>query len=357
MLNDVWETLRRSPLPCVLYGMGDGGDKLIAQCEKRGIAVSGVFASDGFVRGQSFHGFRVTDYAGAKERFGRMNVLLAFATDLDPVMANIDRIDAEMPLYAPDLPVAGETVFDAAFYEEHRTEHEAARALFSDPASLDLFDRIVNYRLTGKLSYLRPDRSPEGAWEGLPDPTSFRTAIDLGAYTGDTAKILASRAPALEKLICVEPDPKTCGKLAVNTASLPVVPVNAAAWSGAGEMTFSRGGSRSSRLGVGKGKTVTVRTLRPDSLLAEGERCDFIKYDVEGAEYEAILGSERFIREGTALYAALYHRPEDLFRLPLLIAGMNPEYVFRLVRAKYYPAWELNLVAVKRIVSKTESLS
>ena len=347
MLTDVWETLRRSPLPCVLYGMGDGGDKLIAQCEKRGIAVSGVFASDEFVRGQSFHGFTVTTYAGAKERFGKMNVLLAFATDLDPVMENIDRIDAEMPLYAPDLPVAGETVFDAAFYEAHLEEHRAARALFSDPASLALFDRIVNYRLTGKLSYLRPDRSPEGMWEGLPDPASFRTAIDLGAYTGDTAKLLCARASGLKKLICVEPDPKSYEKLVRNTSSLPVVPVNAAAWNEEGETVFSRGGSRSSRLGTGKGKTVTVRTVRPDSLLPEGERCDFVKYDVEGAEYEALLGSKRLLREGASLYTALYHRPEDLFRLPLLIAGINPDYSFRLVRAKYYPAWELNLAAAE----------
>lgn len=344
-MTDVWETLRRSPLPCVLYGMGDGGDKLISQCEKRGIAVSGVFASDEFVRGQSFHGFPVTTYAGAKEKFGKMNVLLAFASDLEPVMANIDRIDAEMPLFAPDLPVAGETVFDASFYEAHLAEHRAARALFADPASIDLFDRIVNYRLSGKLSYLRPDRIPEEQWPGLPEKTDFRTAIDLGAYTGDTAKILASRSPDLQKLICVEPDPKTFEKLVNNVADLPAVPVNAAAWNEEGETSFKKGGSRSSRIGGGKEKTVTVRTLRPDSLLPAGEKCDFIKYDVEGAEYEAIIGSERFIREGASVFAALYHRPEDLFRLPLLLKKMNPAYSFRLVRAKYYPAWELNLFA------------
>ena len=346
-MTDVWETLRRSPLPCVLYGMGDGGDKMISQCEKRGIAVSGVFASDEFVRGQSFHGFTVTTYAGAKEKFGKMNVLLAFASDLIPVMENIDRIDREMPLFAPDLPVAGETVFDASFYEAHLAEHEAARALFADPASLDLFDRIVIYRLTGKLSFLRPDRIPEEAWPGLPGKTDFRTAIDLGAYTGDTAIVLAARSPDLQKLICVEPDPKTFEKLVNNVASLPAVPVNAAAWNEEGETSFRKGGSRSSRIGDGKGngKTVTVRTLRPDSLLPTGEKCDFIKYDVEGAEYEAIIGSERFIKEGASVCAALYHRPEDLFRLPLLLKKMNPAYSFRLVRARYYPAWELNLFA------------
>ena len=344
-MTDVWETLRRSPLPCVLYGMGDGGDKMIAQCEKRGIAVSGVFASDEFVRGQSFHGFTVTTYAGAKEKFGKMNVLLAFASDLIPVMENIDRIDREMPLFAPDLPVAGETVFDASFYEAHLAEHEAARALFADPTSLDLFDRIVNYRLTGKLSFLRPDRIPEDRWPGLPGKTGFRTAIDLGAYTGDTAKVLAARSPDLQKLICVEPDPKTFEKLVSNVAPLPAVAVNAAAWDKEGETSFRKGGSRSSRIGDGKGKTVTVRTLRPDSLLPAGEKCDFIKYDVEGAEYEAIIGSERFIKEGASVCAALYHRPEDLFRLPLLLKEMNPAYSFRLARARYYPAWELNLFA------------
>ena len=50
----VWELLRRTEKPIVLYGMGNGADKIIDWCEENGVRVQGVFASDEFVRGQQF---------------------------------------------------------------------------------------------------------------------------------------------------------------------------------------------------------------------------------------------------------------------------------------------------------------
>lgn len=75
---------------------------------------------------------------------------------------------------------------------------------------------------------------------------------------------------------------------------------------------------------------------------------DFIKYDVEGSEKEALLGSERTIREDKPdLVVSLYHRSEDLFTLPLQIADMGTGYAYYLRRLPYIPAWDLNLYCIK----------
>ena len=84
-MTDLWQRLRASSLPVVLYGMGDGADKILKVCESKGIGISGVFASDGFARGNIFHGMPVTDYKTACEKFGRFTVLLSFATRRMPV--------------------------------------------------------------------------------------------------------------------------------------------------------------------------------------------------------------------------------------------------------------------------------
>ena len=51
-----WETLAETPLPIYIYGMGNGADKILAAMEKYNTTPKGVFASDEFVRGHSFHG-------------------------------------------------------------------------------------------------------------------------------------------------------------------------------------------------------------------------------------------------------------------------------------------------------------
>ena len=73
-----WEELKEAKLPIVLYGMGDGADRILAALAAHGLQAAGVFASDEFVRGQVFHSFPVLRYEEAKRRFGRMLVLLAF---------------------------------------------------------------------------------------------------------------------------------------------------------------------------------------------------------------------------------------------------------------------------------------
>ena len=57
--TDVWQTLKTTNKPIVFYGMGNGADKILAVMDGLGVEVSDFFASDGFVRGHTFHGKRV----------------------------------------------------------------------------------------------------------------------------------------------------------------------------------------------------------------------------------------------------------------------------------------------------------
>ena len=106
-MTDLWHYLKSqadSGRPILLYGMGNGADKIISVAERCGIEISDFFASDGFVRGHFFHGKRVLSYSETKEKYGAGNiiVLLSFASSLPDVIENIRRISAESELYAPD---------------------------------------------------------------------------------------------------------------------------------------------------------------------------------------------------------------------------------------------------------------
>ena len=77
----VWDRLKKENRPIVLYGMGDGADKILKVFESYGIKASGVFASDEFVRGHDFAGFPVRTLAQTIEVFGEnIVIVISFAS-------------------------------------------------------------------------------------------------------------------------------------------------------------------------------------------------------------------------------------------------------------------------------------
>ena len=55
----VWEALQNTKEPIIMYGTGNGADKVFEVFRELGIEVAGVTASNGFVRERFFHGDRL----------------------------------------------------------------------------------------------------------------------------------------------------------------------------------------------------------------------------------------------------------------------------------------------------------
>ena len=380
-MTDLWQTLKTASdggRPILLYGMGNGADKILTVCEAYGIPVADFFASDGFVRGHSFHGKVVLSFSQVCKKYdaGNMIVLLSFASSRPEVLETIDRVAHTCELYIPDVPVCGTELFNAEFYESHLAEIAIARSLFADEESRRVYDGIIEYKLTGRMDILRATESePSDAYRHILHAEKFATAADLGAYNGDSIRDLLQYASHLRTVIALEPDRRNFRKLteyatALGEAgdSLTVHPVQAGAWSHTATLTFHGSGNRNAGLTDAPaetkgnilpsttdnpyfGKTAEVPVMALDTvaedILDDGTRIDYIKYDVEGAEAEALLGSRAMIqRDAPALLVSAYHRSQDLFRLPLLVHELNPGYKLYLRRMAGVPAWDINLYAV-----------
>ena len=350
--RDLWSTLKAESRDILLYGMGNGADKLLAVLDARGISVSGVFASDGFVRGHSFHGMRVMSYSEVTELYPENGcvVLLAFGSSRPEVMTLFDRVAARYPLYVPDLPVCGNTLFDKAFYKQHECEFSQARALLSDEASKELFDLVLQCKYTAEHACFGRAVSQKTAW-GYLAAHRITSMADLGAYNGDSAKEAMQKCPALRFVLAAEPDRRNFKKLsafAQETQTCQIECHCVAVLDHEGEAAFDASGNRNAGLCTGRvGDTVPLQT--PDALLA-GRAVDYMKFDVEGAEAAALRGSADTIRHfRPALRVAAYHRPEDMFALPLLLAQLAPDYRFFLTRVAGFPAWDLDIVALPNL--------
>jgi len=96
------------------------------------------------------------------------------------------------------------------------------------------------------------------------------------------------------------------------------------AWSSSTILRFSARGDSSSHIAESGEIEIPVKAL--DDMILE-ERPTFIKMDIEGAETEALRGSRKIIEKyKPKLAICIYHKPEDLFEIPLLIREMCDEY-------------------------------
>lgn len=347
---DIWTHLKCSTKPILIYGMGNGADKIISVFEKYGIEYSDVFASDGFVRGHSYRGKRVLSYTEAREKYESFDIVVSFGSKLPEVMEKIYSLEKNHNVYAPDVPVCEGEIFNEEFFDKHCHKLLNARELLADEKSRLIFDDIVRFKLTGRLSYLRATECGEDEADACLRLDKYTTYVDLGAYNGDTVKKYTSLCPNIKEIYAFEPDKRNFKKLSAYCESLTDIKatlMNCAAYSFDTTLEFSASGSRNSSAasqGSFQHKTVQIEAKALDSVC---KSADFVKYDVEGMEYEALLGSGLLIaRCQPDLLVSMYHKSEDLFKLPIILKGLNPSYKLYLRRLPYIPAWDLNMYAI-----------
>lgn len=346
--EDMWDLLAKEKRPIVVYGMGNGADKLISRFEKYGIRISDFFASDGFVRGHYFHGMRVKSFSEIKETYTDFVIVLSFASNRAEVIEMLEGIDREYEMLVPDMPVAGDEYFDREFYNAHYEEILSVYSLFEDEYSKNAYANIINYKISGKMQYLMDAYSEKDELYSELMAADIRTYIDAGAYNGDTAKEAIEYFPELERIIAIEPDPKNYKKLVKfkdGTDTVRIDAINSAVWSEVGDGEFSSSGNRNSSISSTTSyehRETGVSLISIDTL---GVSADYIKYDVEGAELEALEGSRNTIlKSHPALLVSLYHRSRDIFTIPSYLGREYPFYKMRLRRLKCLPAWEIDLL-------------
>ena len=337
----LYEVLKKETRPIVVYGMGNGADKIFDICENKDIKIKDIYASDEFVRGHSFRGIRVKTYSEICKLYDDFVILLAFAVFKDDLMNKIENMAKEHTLLVPDVPLFGSGLFDYDFLNANMDNIEKAYNLFEDEKSKEVFIDIINFRLTGDPKILRRcETDREEVFSNIINLGENEDYVDLGAYDGDTIKeFLDNTNNKYSSITAFEPDKKNMKKLSRAFGDLEncrLFPY--ASWECECEMKFSGSGGRMSCFDE-NGYTVQANSV--DNVCS---RASYIKMDVEGAEYETLLGCREIIgKYKPSLAVSAYHRVGDIFTLPILINNLNPDYKIYLRHHKYLPSWESNI--------------
>ena len=342
----VWNELKTSEKPVVLYGMGDGADKVLAAFERFGIRAEAVMASDGFVRGQSFHGFVVKKLSDLEAEYGDFTVVLCFASQLPDVIDTIKNVAVRHRLIVPSVPAFGDKIFDNEFIAENADNMNRAYELLEDDLSRRVFENALLFYRTGDIALLDPiTTDKDEAFENILKLGKNEVYLDLGAYNGDTVEeFLRYTGGRYKKITALEPNAKNYKKLYENCSALENAELlRLGAWSEKSTLIFNNKAGRNSAVAE---KGVETQVDAVDNILGGGN-VTYIKADVEGADHETLLGMKNTLKtRKPKLNFAAYHRFEDIFRLPMLVYEMNPEYKIYLRHHPYIPAWDTNLYCV-----------
>ena len=359
--QDLYQCLKAASRPIVIYGMGDGAAKLLYVLEQKGVKICGICASDDFVRGQSFMGYPVLTCQQSVDTFGEPIFLIAFASRRPEVICHIRQLSQKHRVYIPDINVYGDVgeVFDSSYLASHKEDLQQLYEALADDDSKRFLVELICYKLSGQPQYLwNLDRRRKDPRSYIP---SARSYCDLGAYNGDSLLEWKALHPEMRFALAVEPNVAQFKKLSALDLGIEKICVNAAVSDHNGEDHLGGEKGRGASLltgaiipGVRQTKSKPVRITTLDALISENAitSLDLIKFDVEGFELRAIIGSQNTIQKlRPALVVSAYHQNKDLFCLYRECAKLLFPCKVYLSRAnKCFPAWETEFTIIPDIV-------
>lgn len=165
--------------------------------------------------------------------------------------------------------------------------------------------------------------------EAIIEPQERDFVVDVGACLGDTAIVFGKAVGEYGKVFALDPVENHLEVIEHNIKQNPDCNIQVIPF-GLSDVnvdcppiklqTYSPGFSS-------RNQNVPLRTL--DSLVMEGviPKIDFVKMDIEGAELSALKGAVSSIRKfRPKLAISLYHKPTDIFEIPLYISREFPFY-------------------------------
>jgi len=333
--------------PCaqslVLYGAGNLGRKVLRGLRTCGLEPIAFADANPAVWGKKIENVQIFSPQDAVHKFGTLAVFVVCVWHPDrehgvqEILDQLGRLGAKrvtpfvwlywkyparfLPYFLWDLP--SKLVADAdAIWNAART--------FPDDASRAEFVTHVRFRANGDFNCLAPP-APEPAYfpRHVLRLAADECFVDCGAFDGDTIREFVKQSGGnFRKIVAFEPDPHNFkalqasvlahGSLEERTLAYPYV-LGAVP----GKVRFQATGGLDAAVSSDGDVEVNCTTL--DDVLGS-ERPTFIKMDIEGAEMDALAGGRRIIQQNQPVLAVcVYHRQDDLWRVPLLFRELEPE--------------------------------
>lgn len=168
------------------------------------------------------------------------------------------------------------------------------------------------------------------------EPKKNDIVLSAGAYYGETTIWFANKVGQDGKIYAFEPSETALKKLRENIdknyiTNVAVIPKGVYSVTGNQAFLLQDKTHDDANKIVAIGGNSNIETIKIDEFISENgiDRINFLKLDIEGAEYEALCGAKQTIKKYKPKIAVcIYHKPEDLWNIILLLHNIVPDYKF-----------------------------
>lgn len=215
------------------------------------------------------------------------------------------------------------------YFRQHQNEIKEVYESLADEESKEQYLAHLDSRININLEGLpAPDTKNQYFPSDIVSLTDNEVFLDAGAYSGDTLEQFSIRTNgAFSKYIALEPDPNSYQKLVHSVAKFPKGKVEVFPYAVGEEnriLKFNATGGEGAA--ISETGTITVDSRRIDDLFY-AYKPTYLKFDIEGAELGALKGARKIITDyKPKLAVCLYHLPDDIWTIPLLVKEYNKDY-------------------------------
>jgi len=347
MISDCLEIVRSAD-GIIIFGAGVGGEELYKLLEKNGL-------SDKICAWADNNELKINTWYMREDLlvlpphkiigYDKCKIIIA-SSAYDVILLQLQEMGIDKSrIFLFNFAFMDNEYTDCTYIWDHIEDFQRAYDKMEDEKSENLFINILNYKITKNIMYLEEMKKyvDDEKYQYFPaDLIGFDSGecfLDIGAYAGDTFKLFDEVYNGKwEYYYGIEANPdiyailqQTIKESGYDNKSTLICK---AAWNETTRLNFGNVAG-SSKVGENK---VSVSADRIDNFIKD-DKVTFVKMDVEGAEYNVLLGMKSLIQKNCPILAiCVYHKRDDYFKLTDLIEEFMPgKYVYYMRQYRYTP--------------------
>ncbi|MHC1749825.1 MAG: FkbM family methyltransferase [Cellulosilyticaceae bacterium] len=222
------------------------------------------------------------------------------------------------------------------WFESQVDEIFTAYDILDNEESKKVFVNVLCNRIAPQLSQFSYEElcvKPQYFSNDIINLNDNEIMVNCGAYDGDTLeKFLDVTNKQFDKAYCFELDEDNyynlCNRIAQYDKNLrsKLECFNYGVWNENKTISYGKMSSADSFSIFNRRETIEAKVIKLDDILKD-KNITFIKMDIEGAEMMALKGGAHIIKTQKPKVAiCVYHRIEDLWKIPLYLKKLVPDY-------------------------------
>lgn len=195
-----------------------------------------------------------------------------------------------------------------------------------DETSKQHFENITNFRLNRDIDYLNDFefKIKSQYFENFINLNEDASFIDGGGFDGETTKLFTQFYPKYKHIYYFEPTEQSFINSIENLIGIERISFKKnGLWDKKETLIFNSTLGSANKISI-EGN-VSIEAVSIDEVI--DKPVDYIKMDIEGAEYNALLGAKKYIEKyKPKLAICVYHNQSDFIRIPNLVLQFNQDY-------------------------------